>query len=62
MAFFAASVNVLLQVLTLGLIVLARHDGAAGMAATAATATTLPPVRLAGRDPVAPRDPGGPWA
>ena len=27
-AFFAASVNVLLQVLTLGLIVLARHDGA----------------------------------
>jgi MFS family permease len=28
-AFFAASVNVLLQVLTLGLIVLARHDGAA---------------------------------
>jgi hypothetical protein len=29
-AFFAASVNVLLQVLTLGLIVLARHDGAAG--------------------------------
>ena len=28
-AFFAASVNLLLQVLTLGLIVLARHDGAA---------------------------------
>jgi hypothetical protein len=27
-AFFAASVNILLQVLTLGLIVLARHDGA----------------------------------
>jgi Transmembrane secretion effector len=28
-AFFAAAVNILLQVLTLGLIVLARHDGAA---------------------------------
>jgi predicted MFS family arabinose efflux permease len=27
-AFFAASVNILLQILTLGLIVLARHDGA----------------------------------